>query len=144
MQLQPGPEAAGYAGPAYDFTNVICVAASKSDDTRASFSNFGATSVQIAAPGFATLSTQPAYAKKLGENAEDPGFNNRLVDRPGTPITSATSTGWRRVAGVKGSFSMSESPFPGDYTDSDNAKGLPAGELGGSDGRGRVPHRVDL
>ena len=115
-----GPEAAGYLGPAYDFPNVMCVAASKSDDTRASFSNYGPTSVQIAAPGFDTLSTQPKYAAKLGENAENPNFDNRLVDGAGNPITSATATGWRRVAGIKGNFSMSESAFPGDYSSADN------------------------
>ncbi len=121
-----GPEAAAYAGPAHDFTNVMCVAASKSDDTRAPFSNYGATSVQIAAPGFDTLSTQPKYAPKLAENAENPGFDTRLVSIPGgTPITSLTSTDWRRVAGVKGSFSMSESDFPGtNYSAADNAKGF--------------------
>ncbi len=119
-----GPEAADYPFD-YDFPNVMCVAASKSDDTRAGFSNYGPTSVQIAAPGFDTLSTQPKYAPKLGENAENPGFDNRLVSLSGTPITSATSTGWRRVAGVKGSFSMSESAFPGtNYSGADNGLGF--------------------
>ena len=119
-----GPEAADYPLD-YDFPNVMCVAASKSDDTRAGFSNHGPTSVQIAAPGFDTLSTQPKYAPKLGENAENPGFDNRLVSLSGTPITSATSTGWRRVAGVKGSFSMSESAFPGtNYSGADNGLGF--------------------
>ena len=117
-----GPEAAGYPF-AYDFPNVMCVAASMSDDTQAGFSNYGPTSVQIAAPGFATLSTQPAYAAKLGENAENPGFNGRLVDGSGTPITTTTATGWRRVAGItglSGSFSMSESAVGANYSGADN------------------------
>jgi subtilisin family serine protease len=38
---------------------VICVAASQPGDTLASFSNFGVTNVDLAAPGVATLSTVP-------------------------------------------------------------------------------------
>lgn len=41
----------------YDLDNVIGVAATTLDDTLASFSNFGATTIDLAAPGFQTLST---------------------------------------------------------------------------------------
>jgi subtilisin family serine protease len=43
----------------YDLPNVIAVAASDEDDLLASFSNFGAGSVDIAAPGVSILSTVP-------------------------------------------------------------------------------------
>ncbi|MEA2382046.1 MAG: hypothetical protein QOH72_2017, partial [Solirubrobacteraceae bacterium] len=44
---------------AYDLPNVICVAATGGDDELASFSNYGAGSVDIAAPGVDILSTYP-------------------------------------------------------------------------------------
>jgi subtilisin family serine protease len=43
----------------YPSPNVVCVAASDSNDTRASFSNFGINSVDVAAPGEGILSTIP-------------------------------------------------------------------------------------
>lgn len=44
---------------AYDLPNVVCVAASDRDDRLASFSNYGAASVDLAAPGTDILSDQP-------------------------------------------------------------------------------------
>ncbi|MCU0236804.1 MAG: S8 family serine peptidase [Acidobacteria bacterium] len=44
----------------YDLPGIISVAASDEDDQLASFSNYGATSVDIAAPGTGILSTVPA------------------------------------------------------------------------------------
>src|SRR3954447_15029816 len=46
---------------AYDLPNVVCVAATGGDDELASFSNYGASSVDIAAPGVDILSTYPTY-----------------------------------------------------------------------------------
>jgi subtilisin family serine protease len=43
----------------YNVPNVVSVAASDQNDNRASFSNFGATSVDLAAPGVGILSTIP-------------------------------------------------------------------------------------
>ncbi|WP_428262429.1 PKD domain-containing protein [Haliangium sp.] len=43
----------------YEATNIIAVAASNSSDELASFSSFGATSVDVAAPGEAVVSTIP-------------------------------------------------------------------------------------
>jgi subtilisin family serine protease len=45
----------------YSLANVVCVAATNSSDQLASFSNFGNTSVDLAAPGVSTLSTEPAF-----------------------------------------------------------------------------------
>ncbi|MEL7313960.1 MAG: S8 family serine peptidase, partial [Cyanobacteria bacterium J06559_3] len=44
---------------AYDLDNIISVAATDDDDQLASFSNFGATSVDLGAPGVDILSTTP-------------------------------------------------------------------------------------
>jgi subtilisin family serine protease len=43
----------------YDLENIIAVAATDDTDTRADFSNFGSTSVDLAAPGVDILSTLP-------------------------------------------------------------------------------------
>ena len=43
----------------YPLANVICVGASDQDDRLASFSNYGSTSVDLAAPGRSTLSAYP-------------------------------------------------------------------------------------
>jgi subtilisin family serine protease len=43
----------------YPAPNIVCVAASDLNDTRASFSNFGVSSVDLAAPGEGILSTIP-------------------------------------------------------------------------------------
>ena len=44
---------------AYGAANIVCVAASDQNDGLAGFSNFGSTSVDLAAPGVRTLSTVP-------------------------------------------------------------------------------------
>src|SRR3954468_20891263 len=44
---------------AYDLPNVLCVAATDANDALASFSDYGATSVDLAAPGVDILSTYP-------------------------------------------------------------------------------------
>ena len=46
----------------YALPNVVAVASSTSSDLRSSFSNYGATSVHLAAPGSAVLSTVPGNA----------------------------------------------------------------------------------
>jgi subtilisin family serine protease len=43
----------------YDLDNIIAVAATDQNDSRASFSNYGATSVDVAAPGTNTYSSKP-------------------------------------------------------------------------------------
>lgn len=56
--------------------NVICVAATRADDQRASFSNYGLTSVDIAAPGESVNSTYPtmfgSYASASGTSMAAP------------------------------------------------------------------------
>jgi subtilisin family serine protease len=50
--------------------NVICVAATDQDDVLASFSNHGAASVDLAAPGTNILSSVPAHDVRLAEGFE--------------------------------------------------------------------------
>jgi len=45
----------------YDLSNIIAVAATDSDDDLASFSNYGSTNVDLAAPGVDTYSTIPVH-----------------------------------------------------------------------------------
>ena len=44
---------------AYNLPNILCVGASKHDDERATFSNFGETTVDVFAPGYGIYSTLP-------------------------------------------------------------------------------------
>jgi subtilisin family serine protease len=50
----------------HDLPNIISVAATDQNDQRAAFSNFGATSVDVAAPGVYILSTIPAFIEPNG------------------------------------------------------------------------------
>jgi len=50
----------------YDLGNIVSVAATTNDDALAEFSNFGLTSVDIAAPGYEILSTCPSYLTMFG------------------------------------------------------------------------------
>lgn len=59
---------------AYQAANIVCVAATDQDDAMAGFSNFGSTSVDLAAPGVRTLSTVPGsgYAYYSGTSMATP------------------------------------------------------------------------
>lgn len=54
--------------------NVICVAATDQRDQLASFSNWGAVSVDLAAPGTQVLSTYPAIDDRYADDFEDDNF----------------------------------------------------------------------
>jgi len=57
----------------YPLSNVISVGASTPDDQLADFSNYGATSVDIVAPGYGILSTYPdGYASMSGTSMAAP------------------------------------------------------------------------
>ena len=66
--------------------NVVCVAASDQNDGKASFSNWGKTRVDLAAPGTQTMSTY-TYSERFSDDFEKPGF----------PAGWSTD-GWIRVA----------------------------------------------
>ena len=63
-----------YGPCALPAANIMCVGASDENDRRASFSNYGATSVDVFAPGTAILSTHisPAYAYLQGTSMASP------------------------------------------------------------------------
>jgi subtilisin family serine protease len=58
----------------YDLPNILCVGASRPDDRRAGFSNYGAASVDLFAPGYAIRSTIPGggYANRNGTSMAAP------------------------------------------------------------------------
>ena len=60
--------------PAYpcsmDLANIICVSATDSSDSLAWFSNVGATTVDLAAPGVDTLSTYPQFVSRFFDDFE--------------------------------------------------------------------------
>ena len=58
----------------YDLDNIVSVAASDQNDKLARFSNYGATSVDLAAPGVGIVSTEPgaSYASRNGTSMAAP------------------------------------------------------------------------
>jgi subtilisin family serine protease len=89
----------------YNAANVVCVAASDDDDVLADFSNFGASSVDLGAPGVGIVSAAPAR----GEIFVD-GFESDLSGR-WTTGASVGSKLWTRATEAKasGSWSVTDS-----------------------------------
>jgi subtilisin family serine protease len=89
----------------FSLVNVICVAASDQSDRLASFSNFGARSVDLVAPGTNVLSAIPAYSQPLFSD----GFEDDLA---ATWVTGGVLDTWGRVSTIAhgGLFSLSDSP----------------------------------
>ncbi len=85
--------------------NVICVAATDQADHLAGFSDWGATSVDLGAPGTETLSTYPVSEDKFGDDFETDDFAT-------TWSNSGTESFGRAGAGdgPLTSFGMSDSP----------------------------------
>src|SRR4051812_1779163 len=77
----------------YDLPNIVCVAASTRTDGLASFSNFGAQTVDLAAPGVDVASTWPASIPPPAGSQVKAG-DRRWAFRSGTPV------GTPDVAGV--------------------------------------------
>ena len=73
---------------AYDLPNVVCVAATGGNDQLADFSNYGAKTVDIAAPGVDILSTWPT------------SMRTSTNERPGYDWLSGTSMATPEVAGA--------------------------------------------
>ena len=78
--------------------NLICVAALNENGRLAGFSNFGATSVDLAAPGTAILSTKTDYGSALLENGFETGTTDiwkTFADNGGRPwgLSSSAASG---------------------------------------------------
>ena len=76
--------------------NMVCVAASDQNDGFAGFSNYGATSVDLAAPGTRILNAQPAFARMLHETFE--------ADIASTWATGGTGEAWSRALDTYGYY----------------------------------------
>ncbi len=76
----------------YTLANVICVAATTSSDTLAPFSNFGTTSVDLAAPGVSIQSSIPRWSA-VGSTEDFEGSAPQFTARWGNPLGSGTPWG---------------------------------------------------
>ena len=85
--------------------NIICVAAIDKTDALASFSNFGATQVDIGAPGVEILSTVPGFGPPNLFETWETDIAGRWTPG-GTPNTWARTT----AAKVSGTWSATDSP----------------------------------
>ena len=89
----------------YPSANVVCVAATNADDQRASFSNYGSTAVDLAAPGTSILSSYP-FGVPFEDDFQAADFSARWT-------TGGTRNTWGRVCG-SGACAMTDSPV-GNY-----------------------------
>ena len=94
----------------YAPANIVCVAASNADDNRASFSNYGASAVDLAAPGTTILSTYP-FPVPFEDDFQVANFSSRWT-------TGGTRNTWGRLCSG-GECSMADSP--GNYQNNTNS-----------------------
>ena len=89
----------------YDLANVVCVAASDRDDALASFSNYGAANVDLAAPGVDIASTWPGagYALSRGTSMATPHVS-------GAAALLLAHDGGLTVAGLRSALLSSAHP----------------------------------
>jgi subtilisin family serine protease len=110
----------------YDLPNIISVAATDQNDNLASFSNWGASTVDVAAPGVSIYSTWPSWYSIGGSFPDD------VESGPGDWTTGGT-TQWAIVDGEYKSptHSWTDSPL-GDYgNNTDSWLVLPRIDLSG-------------
>jgi subtilisin family serine protease len=94
----------------YRIANLMCVAASDQDDNLAGFSNYGAVSVDLAAPGVGILSTAPAFSIPLSES-----FDSDITSRW---TTGGTNNLWGRALDLEGGY-FADSPATDYLPDTD-------------------------
>ena len=89
----------------YTSSNIIAVAATDQNDSRASFSNYGATSVDVAAPGTNILSSRPSRQTVWSDNFDD-------GDIAADWATGGTNNFWDVTTeyGRSGSYSLTDYP----------------------------------
>ena len=92
----------------YDLANIIAVAATDQSDSRASFSNYGATSVDVAAPGTMIYSAKPDRQTVWNDDFDDGDISNWS--------TGGTNNSWGVINEYYRSSPNSLTDFPyGDY-----------------------------
>ena len=94
----------------YSSSNIVCVAATDEDDNRAAFSNYGASAVDLAAPGTGILSTYP-FPVRFEDDFQVANFSSRWT-------TGGTRNTWGRLCSG-GACSMTDSP--GNYQNNTNS-----------------------
>jgi len=89
----------------YALPNIISVAATDQNDNLASFSNYGASSVHVGAPGVNILSAQPARQVVWSDNFDDGSIADWL--------TGGTNDTWglSNTVASSGTYSLSTSPL---------------------------------
>ncbi|QOR61544.1 Ig-like domain-containing protein [Sulfurovum sp. ST-21] len=98
----------------YDASNIIAVAATDQNDNLASFSNYGATSVDIAAPGTNILSTLPSF-----EMPDTTIFSDNVESGQGAWAASGSWAITTETANTP-THAWSDSPY-GDYANNTDA-----------------------
>ncbi|MDQ3821723.1 MAG: S8 family serine peptidase [Actinomycetota bacterium] len=111
-----GPDAVGDDNDAaprypcnYDSPNIVCVAATTSTDGLATFSNYGATTVDVGAPGVGILSTVPGAGFR---SVWSEGWETDIAGRWVAGAEDGSPNTWARTTEAKsaGSFSATDSP----------------------------------
>jgi subtilisin family serine protease len=107
----------------YSPANIVCVAATDADDDRAGFSNYGASAVDLAAPGTTILSTYPFPVRFL-DDFQVSNFSSKWT-------TGGTRNSWGRLCS-SGECLMTDSPT-GNYQNNTNSwsRTTSAFDLGG-------------
>lgn len=100
---------------AYKLPNVICVAATNQSDGLASFSNYGAASVDVAAPGEQILATHRTNKLPLVEDFETDASLSRW-------LAGGVNNTWARTSELAGEGTWSITDSPGaNYKDNTNS-----------------------
>jgi subtilisin family serine protease len=89
----------------YDLPNIVCVAATDQNDARAPFSNFGATTVDLAAPGDNVLGAQARFTTVFSDSMDTADSN------------WAFAGGWGKTTLHAASAPSSLTDSPVDYAD---------------------------
>jgi subtilisin family serine protease len=98
----------------YDLDNIIAVAATDQNDNLASFSNFGATSVDVAAPGTSIFSSRPDRQTVWSDDFES-GFGSWTINK-----VSGKDWGLTAALSFSPTNSLTDSqPPPDNYYDND-------------------------
>ena len=107
----------------FNSAHIISVAASDQDDNLASFSNYGAVSVDVAAPGTNIYSTVPGSVGIWIDSFDD----GSIADW----TTGGTNNSWGTTNALpfSGSYSLADSPAGNYLNDTDSWAGTPAVDL---------------